>query len=127
MSWGNELWRRTAGRTCVAEPELGSRWNRRVVGKFSAHSGRKLALSLRLVTVFCLFLFPLLVLPHDALAAVGTSDDFNRAVGGLGASWAAVNGQFAVPGGGQLDVPTPWVDQFCCGVIPPRCRACFMR
>src|SRR5260370_987948 len=37
---------------------------------------------------------------------------------------AGVNGQVAVPAGGQLKVPTPRVDDFLFRVIPPRARAC---
>jgi hypothetical protein len=39
----------------------------------------------------------------------------------------AVNGQVAVPGGGQLKVPTPRVDQVLFRVVPPLARAWRMR
>src|SRR6266487_5413671 len=35
----------------------------------------------------------------------------------------AVNGQVAVPGGGQLKVPTPRAGHFLCRAFPPRSRA----
>ena len=38
-----------------------------------------------------------------------------------------VNGQVAVPGGGQLRVPTPRADHFLVRVVPPRARASRMR
>ena len=38
-----------------------------------------------------------------------------------------VNGQVAVPGGGQLKVPTPRVDQVLFRVVPPLARASRMR
>ncbi len=38
-----------------------------------------------------------------------------------------VNGQVAVPGGGQLKVPTPRVDHFLFRAVPPRARASRMR
>src|SRR5258707_9062944 len=38
-----------------------------------------------------------------------------------------VNGQVAVPGGGQLKGPTPRVDHFLFRVVPPRARAWRMR
>jgi len=38
-----------------------------------------------------------------------------------------VNGQVAVPGGGQLKVPTPRVDHFSFRAVPPRARAWRMR
>src|SRR6266851_9152877 len=34
-----------------------------------------------------------------------------------------VNGQFAVPAGGQLKVPTPRADHFLVRTVPPRARA----
>jgi len=40
---------------------------------------------------------------------------------------ACVNGQVAVPGGGQLKVPTPRVDQVLVRVVPPLARAWRMR
>jgi hypothetical protein len=39
----------------------------------------------------------------------------------------SVNGQVAVPGGGQLKVPTPRVDHFLFSTFPPRSRASRMR
>jgi DNA-binding XRE family transcriptional regulator len=39
----------------------------------------------------------------------------------------AVNGQVAVPGGGQVKVPTPRADYFLFRVVPPRARAWRMR
>ncbi len=42
--------------------------------------------------VFCCLLVPLLlVLPQEALAGTSGSDDFNRADGGLGASWTDIS------------------------------------
>jgi Protein of unknown function (DUF4011)/AAA domain len=45
----------------------------------------------------------------------------------LAESEANVNGQVAVPGGGQLKVPTPRVDHFLVRLVPPRARAWRMR
>ena len=45
----------------------------------------------------------------------------------LAAASVAVNGQVAVPAGGQLKVPTPRVDQVLFRVVPPLARASRMR
>src|SRR5262249_62130033 len=47
--------------------------------------------SWRLLLVLCLLFVPLLAFPQRAFAAVGGSDDFNRADGSLGANWADVS------------------------------------
>ena len=47
---------------------------------------------MRLLLIFSILLVPLFAFPHNASAdTVTASDDFNRADGGLGSSWAAVS------------------------------------
>jgi hypothetical protein len=45
----------------------------------------------------------------------------------LGSDAGRVNGQVFVPGGGQVKVPTPRVDQILFRVVPPLARASRMR
>src|SRR5260370_16165510 len=56
-----------------------------------------------------------------------TADALRPAVAPPRPNWAVVNGQVAVPAGGQLKVPTPRVDHLSFRAVPPRARAWRMR
>jgi hypothetical protein len=62
-------------------------------------SRARIAWPLRLLLVLGLLLLPLFAIPHAASAGTTASDDFNRADGGLGSSWAPIaDGSMSVAG-----------------------------